>query len=149
MFRFILTSVSMAAAAALALAWTLLKPVRAHDYKRPDLDKWYSSLHRKGASFPCCSKEDCHTTEAELRNGIWWARIGRPIDHDGRRDWQLGDYVRIPDELIVRGENGLPVPNPEGEAVLCHNIVWRGGNYPDELDPVQTTLFCFVPGIEG
>ena len=68
MFRFILTSISMAAAA--ALAWTLLSPAHAHDYKRPDLDKWYSSLHRNGASFPCCSKQDCHAIEADLRNGI-------------------------------------------------------------------------------
>jgi hypothetical protein len=35
----------------------------------------------------------------------------------------LGDYVRIPDELIVRGENGLPVPNPEGEAVVCQQLL--------------------------
>jgi hypothetical protein len=58
------------------------------------------------------------------REGVWWARIGKPVDHqDGSRDWILGDYVRIPDELIVKGDNGLPVPNPEGEAVLCHNMV--------------------------
>jgi hypothetical protein len=99
----------------------------------------------------CCSKEDCHTTEAEVRNRVWWARIGRPvIGPDGvSRDWVLLDWVRIPDELIARGENGLPVPNPEGEAVLCHSIVWRGIDRPDELDSINTTLFCFVPGVEG
>ena len=113
----------------------------AHDYRRPDLDDWYAGLQRKGLSLGCCSKEDCHTTEAELRDGVWWARIGKPVDHqDGSRDWILGSYVRIPDELIVKGDDGLPVRNPEGEAVLC---VWMNGN---EIDPVNTTLFCFVPG---
>jgi hypothetical protein len=97
---------------------------KAHDYTRPDLDDWYRSLHRKGLSFSCCSKQDCHTTEAELRDGVWWARLGTPVIlPDGRRDWILGDYVRIPDELIVRGENGLPVPNPEGEAVVCQQLL--------------------------
>jgi hypothetical protein len=64
MFRFILTIASMGVAVALALARTLLVHVHAHDDKRPDLDGWYSSLHRKGLTFGCCSKEDCHTTEA-------------------------------------------------------------------------------------
>jgi hypothetical protein len=126
----------------LVSGWTLV-----HDYKRPDLNDWYAGLRRKGLSFGCCSKEDCHTTEAELREGVWWARIGRPVDRqDGNRDWILGEYVRIPDELIVKGDNGLPVPNPEGEAVLCHNIVWKSGN---EIDLLNTTLFCFVPGAQS
>jgi len=133
-------------AALVALTWS----AHSHDYKRPALDGWYSNLHRKGLKFGCCSEKDCHTTEAELRKGEWWARLGRPVDYpDDRRDWVLQDWVRVPDELIVRGENGLPVPNPAGEAVLCHNIVWRGVNRPNELDPNNTTLFCFVPGIES
>jgi hypothetical protein len=128
--------------------WTLV-----HDYKRPDLDQWYGSLRRPGMSSnwsgisSCCSKKDCHTTEAELRDGVWWARIGKPVDRaDGSRDWILGDYVRVPDELIVKGNNGLPVANPEGEAVLCHSIAWKNAN---EIDSGNTTLFCFVPGTES
>jgi hypothetical protein len=58
-------------AMSLVSGWTLV-----HDYKRPDLNDWYAGLHRKGLSFGCCSKEDCHPTEAELRDGVWWARIG-------------------------------------------------------------------------
>src|SRR5215469_8325315 len=42
--------------------WTLVP-----DYRRPDLNEWYAGLRRKGSSFGCCSKEDCHTTEAQLR----------------------------------------------------------------------------------
>jgi hypothetical protein len=115
-----------------------------YDYRRPDLNDWYAGLHRRGLSFGCCSKEDCHTTEAELRSGVWWARIGKPVDHrDGSRDWILGNYARIPDELIVKGDDGLPVQNPEGEAVLCHSVVWMSGS---EIDALNTTLFCCVPG---
>jgi len=119
---------------------------QAHDYKRPDLDNWYSSLRRKGLSFHCCSKQDCHTTEAELRDGVWWARLGTPIKRpDGRRDWILGDYVRIPDELIVRGKNGLPIPNPEGEAVVCHDTIWING----PASAMVAMVWCFVPSSES
>lgn len=127
------------------LALNLVLPARAHDYKRPDLDNWYSGLHRPGAPYPCCSRQDCHTTEAEIRNGVWWARIGKPIDHGEHRDWELGDYVRIPDELIVRDERGMPVQNPEGEAVICHDTSWVGG----QTSVIGTTVFCFVPGTES
>jgi hypothetical protein len=116
-----------------------------HDWKRPDLDNWYTRLHRLNNSIPCCSKQDCHTTEAELRDGVWWARIGKPIDHGEHRDWELGDYVRIPDEVIVRDERGMPVPNPEGEAVICHDTSWLRG----EITTNGTVVFCFVPGTES
>lgn len=146
MFRYGLTVTSIAIAAALALLWVFLERVHAHDYKRHDLDSWYSSLHRKGLSVPCCSKQDCHTTEAELRDGIWWARLRIPVDRpDGERDWTLGEYVRIPDDLIVRGENGFPIANPEGEAVICHDTAWAGG----KISTAGTVVWCFVPGAEG
>ena len=117
---------------------------RTHDYKRPSLDQWYGSLQRMspyGGGASCCSKEDCHTTEAELRNGEWWARLGKPIDQAGQRDWELEDWVRIPDEIIVRGPNGNPVTNEAGEAVICHPTVWKNR----QLDAAHTTVFCFVP----
>jgi hypothetical protein len=96
MLRFGVTVAGIAIAAALALPWVLLGRVYAHDYKRPELDGWYESLHRPRSNpfqtGSCCSKQDCHTTEAELRNGQWWARLGKPIDRsDGGRDWELGD----------------------------------------------------------
>jgi hypothetical protein len=150
--RIILFAYAISAALALLSLWAI--PAPAHDWKRPDLDAWYSRLHRKGLTHSCCSKEDCHTTEAERRNGEWWARIGKPvIDEKGNRDWVLEDYVRIPDELIVRNENGLPVTNPEGEAVICHQIVWQGQSWMTPgggvLDPEHTVVYCFVPGFES
>jgi hypothetical protein len=149
MLRFGLTITSIAIAAALALLWFLLVPAHSHDYNRPSLDGWYESLHRPKHGFQstsCCSKQDCHETEAELRNGQWWARLGRPIDHpDGTRDWELGEYTRVPDELIVRGPNGRPVPNEAGEAVICHSFGWVGSR----IDPAASTVYCFVPPAES
>ena len=74
--------------------------------------------------------------------GAAWDPIKRP---DGRRDWILGDYVRIPDELIVRGENGLPIPNPEGEAVVCHDTIWING----PASAMVAMVWCFVPSSES
>jgi len=130
----------------LVLSTLFATTARTHDYKRPSLDQWYGSLQRPhmsphGGGASCCSKEDCHTTEAELRNGEWWARLGKPIDQAGQRDWELEDWVRIPDEIIVRGPNGNPVINEAGEAVICHPTVWKNR----QLDAAHTTVFCFVP----
>lgn len=137
----------------LALISDFIAPAYPHDYKRPDLDAWYSGLHRKGLTHSCCSKEDCHPTEAELRDGEWWARIGKPIDTWNHRDWELEDYVHIPDELIVRDDRGMPVTNPEGEAVICHTIVWQGQSWMQKgggvLDAEHTTVYCFVPPFES
>jgi hypothetical protein len=145
MFHFGLTVASPAIAAALALISVLILSAHSHDYKRSDLDSWYENLHRPTNGFrstSCCSKQDCHTTEAELRNGEWWARIGKPIDRpDGTRDWELGEYTKIPDELIVRGANGLPVPNEAGEAVICHSF----GVVGSKISPAASTIYCFVP----
>lgn len=116
-----------------------------HDWKHPDLDAWYGSLSRPGVP-SCCSQNDCHVTDAELRSdGSWWARLGLPVnDPNGRRDWVLLDWVPIDDHAIVRGADGKPIPNAAGEPVICHNIVWgRGGT---EIDVQQTNVYCFVIG---
>ena len=61
----------LALLAVAALAY--LAKAYAHDWKRPDLDAWYGSLRnpRSGSlavqSLGCCSKNDCHETEAEIR----------------------------------------------------------------------------------
>jgi len=124
-----------------------LHTVRAHshDRRRPDLDAWYGSLSRPGL-VSCCSKNDCHVTEAELRSdGRWWARLGRPVrSSNGRVDWALIDWVPIDEHLIVRGVDGRPIPNEAGEPVICHNIIWKIGG--SEIDVEQINIFCFVVG---
>jgi hypothetical protein len=118
----------------------------AHDRKRPDLDNWYSSLRSSGGTLAhgasCCSNKDCHTTDAELRNGEWWARLGvRYPRPNGDSDWELGEWRKIPDEIIVRQENGLPVRNEAGEAVICHPQEYRDGGFVAD----QVPIYCFVP----
>jgi hypothetical protein len=117
----------------------------SHDRRRPDLDAWYGSLSRPGL-VSCCSKNDCHVTEAELRSdGRWWARLGRPVrSSNGRVDWALIDWVPIDEHLIVRGVDGRPIPNEAGEPVICHNIIWKIGG--SEIDVEQINIFCFVVG---
>jgi hypothetical protein len=116
-----------------------------HDWKHPNLDAWYSSLSRPGVP-SCCSKNDCHVTDAELRSdGSWWARVGEPVDHpNGHRDWVLLDWVPIDDHAIVRGPDGKPIPNAAGEPVICHNIVWGIGG--TGIDSKEIDVYCFVIG---
>lgn len=128
-----------------------ITPALAHDPRRPDLDQWYGALSRPGLP-SCCGTNDCHTTDAELRqDGQWWARVGhRESLPSGDYLWKLDAYVPIPNELIVRDEKGLPIRNEAGEAVICHDNLWnqRLNKFVSEYDPHGVSLFCFVPGDE-
>ena len=113
----------------------------AHDWRRPDLNNWYGSLKRPGVSSAqpygaasCCSKTDCHTTEAELRNGDWWARIGR---QRGDGDWDLLDWVQVPAEAVLQQHD-----NPTGEGVICHSTASPMGT---AVSTKFVAIWCFVP----
>lgn len=117
----------------------------AHDWRRPDLNNWYGSLKRPGVSAAqpygvasCCSKTDCHTTEAELRRGDWWARIGRPRKNG---DWDLLDWVRVPPETVLRQQD-----NPTGEGVICHSTAATMGA---AVSSKNVSIWCFVPPAES
>jgi len=125
---------------------------RAHDLKRPDLNSWYEGLHRNGLQLPCCSIKDCHKTDAEMReDGSWWGRLGIPVYRNPRDpaevpNWILGEWIKIKDEAIVRDDHGKPVPNPEGEAVICHDLT--GVKDGVNVSPNWTVVWCFVPPFE-
>ena len=116
-----------------------------HDWKRPDLDEWYTGLKRHGAtsgySFSCCSKTDCHTTEAELRGDDWWARIGV---RDASGDWDLRDWVKVPAASVLQQHD-----NPTGEGVICHSMVWRTEGTVQTLIAAAVTIWCFIPPTES
>ena len=125
---------------------------RAHDLRRPDLNSWYEGLHRNGLQLPCCSIKDCHKTDAEMReDGSWWGRLGIPVYRNPRDpaevpNWILGEWIKIKDEAIVRDDHGKPVPNPEGEAVICHDLT--GVKDGVNVSPNWTVVWCFVPPFE-
>lgn len=120
----------------------------AHDWKNPNYDAWYGSLVRphvgpsQFGSISCCSKTDCHETEAEIRGNEWWARLGlphsRPDGGDGL-DWELADWVKVPADKIINNSS-----NPTGNAVICHSIdrTMHGIN-PNAM------IWCFVPPSES
>ena len=44
---------------------------------RADEDRaaWFKSLKMPGSPVPCCDVSDCHRTDAEWRDGQWWAVV--------------------------------------------------------------------------
>lgn len=130
------------AVAILALLWATV--ANGHDWRRPDLDGWYGSLRNPHSSshvirdVGCCSKDDCHETEAEMRGNDWWARLGtRKVSGD----WDLGEWVQVPEEAILFNQS-----NPTGTAVMCHSMsIDLAGHVTKD----RNTVFCFIPPTES
>ena len=129
------------------LALFLSSAAWAHDWKHPDYDNFYDGLKRPGVSsnafgsISCCSKTDCHETEAQIRGDVWWARLGLPhTREDGGTDWEPADWVQVPADKVL--PNTL---NPTGNAVICHQVdrLMSGGINP------KATIWCFVPSSES
>jgi hypothetical protein len=134
--------------AAIIVTFCLAFPAAGHEREHPELNGWYEGL-RRPYGLPCCSRRDCHRTDAELRQDGWYARLGIPVYSDlahGQEvpEWRLIDPpVHIPEELIVKDSRGRPVNNPEGEAVICHEATFVNGKA--DVDPARTAVWCFVP----
>jgi hypothetical protein len=132
------------------LGLLLAQPSMAHDSKHPEFDSWYNGLlnpNLKSAvvqDLGCCSKRDCHITEADIRSGQWWARLGTPHIQYGEPKtaaeaehaldlvhyevtWELTEWKRVPSEAILK------VPNPTGSPVICHST--SGAR----------EIWCFIP----
>jgi hypothetical protein len=120
-----------------------------HDWKRPDLDSWYAGLQnpRSGLAavrnMGCCSKDDCHETEAEQRGADWWARLGTRVRAaDGQHtDWVPGPWVKVPPDAILEQHD-----NPTGNAVICHSMAM---NQDGSINPAANTVFCFIRPTES
>jgi hypothetical protein len=116
------------------LGLLLTQPCMAHDAKHPEYDLWYRGLKNpnfKSAVFQdlgCCSAKDCHETEADIRNGRWWARVGKLhikyLEAQEEISWELTEWKEVPNEAILK------VSNPTGSPVICHAIY---------------EIWCFVP----
>jgi hypothetical protein len=132
--------------AAIIVTFCLAFPAVGHEREHPELNGWYEGL-RRPYGLPCCSRRDCHRTDAELRQDGWYARLGMPVYSDAGQEvpeWRLIDPpVHIPENVIVKDSRGRPVNNPEGEAVICHQAALVNGKA--DVDPATTTVWCFVP----
>ena len=111
----------------------LVSPALAHDHAHPELDNWYTSLKRQDG-FNCCSKNDCHPTEAEYRGEDVWARAGM-LKEDG--SWELADYIKVPKNRIIYRDNLA------GEPVICHSMVY---NTDHTLNYMGISIYCYIPG---
>jgi hypothetical protein len=130
------------------LGLLLTQPCMAHDAKHPEYDSWYRGL--KNPNFKsavirdlgCCSAKDCHETEADIRDGRWWARVGtlhtqylgpKPASEAQHAfdlvyeeiSWELTEWKEVPNEAILK------VSNPTGSPVICHSAIYE--------------IWCFVP----
>jgi hypothetical protein len=113
------------------------QPSLAHDYKHPEFNEWYKSLKNPNIDsevikiMGCCSQNDCHVTQAEIREGRWWARVGigkTLYNFLAKRDdidWELTEWRIVPLYAI------LQQANPTGEPVICHSRAYE--------------IWCFIP----
>ena len=137
---------ALAAWIAIFLVFWWIHAAHAHDWKRPDLDAWYGSLHRPnmnsfGGFTGCCGVTDCHETEAEMRGNDWWARLGKQIRlANGKLDWELQDWVKVPSHVVLQRQD-----NPTGNAVICHSVnLEMGGTVA-----ADSQIYCFIPPTES
>jgi hypothetical protein len=127
------------------LSLLLTQPCIAHDSKHPEFDSWCRGLKNPNFKYAviqdlgCCSARDCQETEADIRNGHWWARVGKPHIEYGElksasdfqyppyevTTWELTEWKEVPTEAILK------VSNPTGSPVICHSTRYE--------------IWCFVP----
>ena len=133
------------------LCLLLTQQCTAHDTEHPEFNSWYRGLKNpnyKSAviqDLGCCSARDCHVTEADIRNGRWWARVGKPHFEYGEPKsasnsqhpfdlvyyeitWELTEWKEVPTEAILK------IPNPTGSPVICHSTIYE--------------IWCFIPDNE-
>lgn len=127
----------------LAGAVVTSKPVRSQDHSgHAQFHRdFYQHWKQPGSNASCCNARivtestvgtivtgDCEPTQAEVRNGEWWARLPAIYHH-------LGDergYIKVPESKRIRERN----PTQGGvDAHLC-------------FTPTSGIL-CFVPPVTG
>ena len=128
------------------LSLLLTQPCFAHDSKHPEFDSWYRGLKNPNSKsaviqdLGCCSAREYHETEADIRKGRWWARVGKPHIELGQSlpgiptwpinevTWELTEWKEVPTEAILK------VSNPTGSPVICHSTRYE--------------IWCFIPDNE-
>jgi hypothetical protein len=85
-------------------------------------DDWMRSLKRPGGEGSCCSLNDCLPTDAEWKDGQWWAIV-------------RGKWMAIPADKVLASPISM-----DGEAWVC------AGQSAPGWTPV---LYCFVPPLSS
>jgi hypothetical protein len=72
----------------------------------------------------CCNRKDCYPTEAQYRNGVWYAKR--------RED---GKWLRVPPEKVEQNRD-----SPDGRNHICAPPPTESSYYAPD------TVFCFKEG---
>lgn len=89
------------------LVWALVPPARADEehlrmyHADTQSDEWMRSLIRPDTGTSCCSLNDCSPTDAEWRDGQWWAVV-------------RGEWWAVPPEKVLSKPLSM-----DGEAWIC------------------------------
>jgi hypothetical protein len=88
---------------------------------------WFESLKMPGSNASCCGVGDCHRTEAEWRDGQWWAIVN-------------GNWLPVPDSRVLASPVSI-----DGSAYVCFGSPeWIIGGFG-----MEPPIYCFVPPIWG
>jgi hypothetical protein len=125
---------------AVILAGAIISGTRGQDHggHAQFHEEFYRKWKQPGSDASCCNARkvqngfivgDCEPTEAEIRNGDWWARL--PLLYRQYGDDAAG-YIKVPEDKRIRERN----PTQGGvDAHLCWSIA--------------TGVLCFVPPDTG
>ena len=84
----------------------------------PARSQWFRSLRQPDTGLSCCDISDCKRTEADWKQGSWWANV-------------RGLKRPVPPEKVLEKPRSI-----DGEAYVCATEI---GN------PAYATIYCFIP----
>lgn len=121
---------------ALSIATVLIcAPAYAHDYKHPENQKWYESLHSTDKT-PCCDGAEAnHIADMDWDTTCEQNNFGERNCH--YRVFLHGKWWDVPARAVVDG------PNRDGSA-----LVWEAPTRKDDA-VISTFIRCFLPGAGG
>jgi len=92
-----------------------------------DRRAWFESLRMPGSNASCCGLGDCHRTDADWRDGRWWAVVNE--------NWQP-----VPESTVLASPVSI-----DGAAYVCTGPPeWIVGGFG-----MTPPIYCFVPPIWG
>jgi hypothetical protein len=88
-----------------------------------DRGDWFKRLRIPGTKASCCDIADCHRTEADWRDGEWWAVVN-------------DEWRQVPQSKVLTSP-----PSIDGSAYICTGTPnWSMGR-----SPAGPLIYCFVP----